>query len=101
MSLFSANRLTVVGPKADLEGFDPDSEWSPEPSFCELELMEISPARCCWQFKCQQPPLALLKQNSLDRPSLTFLLEYDQEDKRVKGLVKARGGKLRHFRVTY
>ena len=33
--------------------------------------------------------------------SLTFLLDYDWEDKRIKGFAKAKAGRLRNYSVIY
>jgi hypothetical protein len=47
------------------------------------------------------PLLTFLADISARWPSLVFLLDYDREETRFKGLARAKGGKLRHWRVSY
>jgi hypothetical protein len=95
------NRLTVVGPKKDVARFENEFVRNPDPGLSSFELLEITATRVAWQFETAKPPLAFIKQASLDHPGLTLLLEYDREDRRVKGLAKAKEGRLRHHRVKY
>ena len=95
------SRLTIVGPASDLKRFDRKSDWVREAGARYVELLEISPDRHSWQFETDEPPLKFLKSISARWSSLTVLLEYDWEDQRIKGLVKAKKGKLRHHRVKY
>jgi hypothetical protein len=66
-----------------------------------FEFLEHSPKRHAWQFDTDTPPLPFLRSISRQWSSLTFVLDYDSEGQRLKGLVKARNGRLRHFRVSY
>jgi hypothetical protein len=95
------NRLTMVGRARDLKPFDEKGRWPRKVKAQHVELMQFSPTRHVWLFETGTPPLESLKGLSVRWPSLTFLLEYDQQHKRVKGLVRARAGRLEHYRVSY
>ena len=95
------SRLTILGPASDLKRFERKSDWVREAAAKYVELLENSPDRHAWQFETDGPPLKFLKSISARWRFLTFLLDYDQEDERIKGLAKAKGGKLRHYRVEY
>ncbi len=97
MDTFCQNRLLIVGLAADLKRF---GKWISETGGRHFELMEHSPSRRAWQFDSDAPPVQVLRTLSRQWP-LTFLLDYDCEDQRLKGLVKARNGRLRHCRVSY
>ena len=97
----TTNRLTVVGPASDLKQFDRNVEWTAELGARHIELLENSADRHSWQFETDEPPLKFLKTLSRRWRSLTFLLDYDWEDKSIKGLAKAKAGRLRNYSVTY
>ena len=97
----TSNRLTVVGPASDLKQFDRKEEWTEEAGARYVELLENSSDRHAWQFETDEPPLKFLKTLSGRWRSLTFLLDYDWEDSRVKGLAKAKAGRLRNYSVIY
>ena len=61
----------------------------------------IKTDRHSWQFETDEPPLKFLKTLSRRWRSLTVLLDYDLEDKSIKGLAKAKAGRLRNYSVTY
>ena len=95
------NRLTVVGPAGDLKQFGREAEWTTESRVRHVELLEHSADRLAWQFETDEPPLKFLKALSRRWRSLTFLLDSDWEDKRIKGLAKAKAGRLRNYSVIY
>ena len=95
------NRLTVVGPASDLKQFDRKEQWTAESGSRYIELLEQSADRHAWQFETDEPPLRFLKAVSRRWRLLTFLLDYDWEDKRIKGLAKAKAGRLRNYSVIY
>ena len=101
MDSYVINRLTVVGPAKDLKRFYRDERWMPAAGARHIELMEHSPNRHAWQFDTDTPPLLFLRAESRQWPSLVFLLDYHCEDQRLKGLAKARKGRLQHYRVSY
>jgi len=94
------NRLTVVGSSTDLQKFHRDDHWMTHSGGRHFELLEYSASRHSWQFDSDAPPLEVIRELSRKSP-ITFLLEYDWEDQRLKGLAKARNGRLRHFRLRY
>jgi hypothetical protein len=97
----TTNRLTVVGPAGDLKQFGQKEEWTAESGARYTELLEHSADRHAWQFETDEPPLKFLKALSRRWRSLTFLLDYDWEDSRIKGLAKAKAGRLRNYSVIY
>ena len=97
----TTNRLTVVGPTGDLKQFDQKEEWIKQAGARYIELLEQSNDRHAWQFETDEPPLRFLKAVSRRWRLLTFLLDYDWEDKRIKGLAKAKSGRLKNHCVIY
>ena len=93
------NRITIVGPAKELRAFDRAEDWTRSGGVKHVELLEHSPDRHAWQFDTDVPPLAFLRSISRQWP-LTFLLVYDCEDQRLKGLIKAANGRLRHLGFT-
>jgi hypothetical protein len=98
---YCSNRLTIVGPAKDLNKFYRDERWLTVAGARHLELLEHSRERHAWQFETDAKPPVYLCVISRQWQSLTFLLDYDCEVQRLKGLVKARNGRLRHCRVSY
>src|SRR5450755_4164984 len=94
------NRLTAIGSKRQVQLFQ-KSNWATALDARHCELLENSLARFACQFETQAPPLESLGELSRRWLRLTLLLDYDAERKRIKGLAKAKVGKLLHFRVTY
>jgi len=81
------NRLTVIGRSAAFGRFD----WSDEAKAKHIELLECSHRRWGWQFETDSgPPLAWMVKASKRWPSLIFLLDYELEELRRKGMVSAR-----------
>ena len=101
MKAYCKCRLTIVGPARDLARFFAQNEWRPETGILHVELMEKSCFRHIWQFDGAEPPLQFITGLSEKWPFLTFLLDYDREDKRIKGLAKAVRGLLQHDLVNY
>ncbi len=95
------NRLTIIGRRNGVKLFDNDIGWPAKFGARHRELQECSPTRLVWLFETDTPPLEQMKRLSLRHPRLTFLLEYDREDARVKGLAKARAGRLKSYRFRY
>jgi hypothetical protein len=93
------SRLLVIGPVKDLRRFYREEPWMAQVR--HIELLEHSPDRHSWQFETDMPPVPLLRAMSREWPGLIFLLDYDCESERVKGLAKARNGRARHFQVNY
>ena len=66
-----------------------------------VELLENSPRRFACQFENQACLLQLLKRLSRGWPRLTFLLDFENEQQRIKGLAKAEAGELEHCKINY
>ena len=66
------------------------------------ELLEHSKTRIAWQFETASS-LLLIEVKALSRanPALTFLIEYEQEERRTKGLGICKRGKLSHCLLHY
>ena len=96
------NRLTIVGRRVDIAEFEQqDKRWPNRLHVRFLEMFEGSATRQVWLFETNGPPLSHLKRLSARWPRLTFLLDYDQEPLRAKGLVKTRAGHQRSVEFRY
>ena len=95
------NRLIVVGPQTELKLFDENVSLKTELGACHGDLLECSATRTAWQFETNTPPLEPMKRLSIRHPRLTFLLDYEQQDQRIKGLAKTNKGRLIHHQVSY
>ncbi len=91
------NRFTVIGPPREIQKFE--RCWIAPCAARYVELLEVRTTRMAWQFKSEAPPLEPIKNLSARQPRLTLLLDYAQ--KRIKGLVRARKGKLTHYVVKH
>jgi hypothetical protein len=94
---YCANRLTVVGRTKEIARF----KTKYEPDYLGLALLENSRTRVAWQFETGEPPISEIIQLSTLWHSLVLLLDYDREDRRIKGLVRAKAGALQHHLVRY
>jgi hypothetical protein len=94
------NRLTVLGPKADVERFQ-NSAWEKILRVRYLEPLEFSPRRFVCQFETQPHDLRRLPTLSRRWPGLVLLLDYEVPRERIKGLAKAVAGQLEHCEIGY
>ena len=94
------NRLTVIGAQRQVQSFQ-KSTWATALGVKHGELLENSMGRFACQFETDDPPLESLKGLSRRWPTLTLLLDYEVQAKRLKGLAKAKAGTLMDHRVTY
>ena len=101
MTRYCVNRLTVIGPARSLNAFGKDDRWAQDAGAKSFDVLEYAPRRHAWQFEADAPPVAWLRRESRRWPSLVFLLDYDCEQQRCKGLLKARHGRVTHHRVRY
>lgn len=101
MTSYCVNRLTVIGPARSLNAFGQDDRWAHDAGVKYFDVLEYAPRRHAWQFEVESPPVAWLRRESRRWPSLVFLLDYDCEQQRCKGLLKARRGRVCHHRVRY
>ena len=89
------NRLTVVG---RVRAFQ-NSAWLMALSGRHAEPLEFGPTRFACQFETTESPLPALRRLSRLHPGLVFLLDY--ETNRIKGLAKAKAGRLIHHQIRY
>lgn len=94
------NRLTVVGSKRQVRLFQ-KTNWDRQLRVKHVELLENSPRRFACQFENQACLLQSLKKLSRRWRRLTFLLDFENEQKRIKGLAKAEAGELEHCEINY
>jgi len=95
------NRLIIVGTRADVKACS-ESSWEQAIQAKHVELLEACPKRMAWQFETgAKPPLHWLPEVSWRWPKLTFLLDYEEEKARFKGLAKAKSGAVEHYRINY
>ena len=97
----TTNRMTVVGPASEVKQFDRNVEWTADLGARHVELLENSADRHSWQFETDEPPLKFLRVLSRRWRAMTFLLDYEWEESRIKGLAKAKAGGLKNYSVTY
>jgi len=95
------NRLTVVGPQTELKAFDENVSLDTQLGARHADVLELSATRIAWQFETDVPPLEPLTRLSARHPRLTLLLDYDQPDARIKGLARARNGRLTQHQISY
>jgi hypothetical protein len=93
-------RLTVLGSKARVERFQ-KSNWNRHLKASHGDLLENSPGRIAWQFETDDPAFEPMRKLSLRWPKLIFLLDYEVEGQREKGLAKAQAGLMAHSQFEY
>jgi len=101
MTIPCVNRLLVVGPARTLRAFTRDDRWTRGLGARSFDLLECAPQRHAWQFESDAPPVAWLRRESRGWPALMFVLDYDREARREKGLLRAKRGRVTHHRVRY
>jgi hypothetical protein len=94
------NRLTVIGPKREVLQFQ-NSAWEKSLRVRYLEPLEFSPRRFSYQFETDPHDLRRLQALSRRWPCLVLLLDFEQRQRRFKGIAKARAGKLEHCEIGY
>jgi hypothetical protein len=93
------NRLTVIGSQRVIRSFE-KTNWLRQLSGRHQEIYEQGARRAVWWFESDQT-LRRLPRLSSKWPGLVFLLDYEDEKKRVKGLVKVLFGKMDHCEISY
>jgi hypothetical protein len=94
------NRLIVFGAKSTVRRFV-RSTWERTLGARYGEWLQNSPGRYVHQFETETRPLEQLKRLSHQWPTLTFLLDYELERKRTKGVAKAKAGNIEHCDICY
>jgi hypothetical protein len=95
-----SNRLTVLGSKEKIQGFL-KSRWDRRLRARYCEWMENFPRRVVCLYETDEPPLEPLRKLSRRWPQLVFLLDWEWEDRRFKGLVNAKAGLLHSLQTEY
>lgn len=91
-------RLTVIGSKRDVRRFQ-KSQWETMLRVRHLDPLLLCPCRFTCQFETDDPGLKRLQTLSRRWPGLILLLDY--EVARLKGVAKAKAGKLEHHEIRY
>lgn len=94
-------RLTLVGPARAVSAFVDSTGWSRTLGARHIEWLQLSPTRHVCEFSTQLPPVTQLEEVSRRWPTLTLLLDYEDEKARIKGLAKAKGGRVEHHWLRY
>ena len=97
---YICNRLLVVGSKRLVKQFT-RSRWERILVAKHIEIIENSPGRYINQFDTAAPLVEPLRVLSRRWKKLVFLLAWEWEDKRLKGVVKAKAGLFDSCRVEY
>ncbi len=100
MDKWCSNRLTVLGSKRQVQQFV-KRNWERRLHARHGELMENSPRRFVCLFETDEPPLEPLRALSGRIRQGTFLLDYEIESERSKGLVRIRKGQIQHCQFSY
>jgi len=96
------NRLTVVGSKRMVRKFtNQQDKWELALGARHGEFLQNSPGRYVCQFDTRRPPQKELQKLSLVWPRLSFVLEFDLEEKRIKGLAKFQRGETESCVISY
>jgi hypothetical protein len=92
------NRLIVLGGRGKLRAFQ-NSDWLAAVHGRHAEPLEFAPTRFVCQFETTENPLPALRRLSRFHPRLIFLLDYETD--RLKGLARAKAGRLVHHQIRY
>ena len=98
---YICNRMMVIGPKPLLKKFT-RSRWDKILEAKHCQLLENSPGRHINEFNTEEAPIIdPLRKLSRRWPKLIFLLDWEWEDKRLKGFVNAKAGILESYQMEY
>jgi hypothetical protein len=93
-------RLIVIGPDNALRRLE-DSTWQRSLRAKYVELYEFSQGRRVWWFQVESVSAKGLQRLSAEHIRITFLVDFEDQSDRVKGLLKACGGKVDRCEFTY
>src|SRR5438045_3948810 len=82
------NRLAVLGARSQVQRFQ-KSNWNTVLCTRHCELLENSPCRFACEFETERSLPEPLRKLARRWPRLTFLLDFESEAVRIKGLAKA------------
>ena len=95
------NRLTVIGSRSAITRFADDLAWKKQVGARHWQWLEHDPGRYVGQFMTNAIPIPAFVVLSKTWPTLTFLLDYEDEEERIKGLAKVKKGELEHCQIRY
>ncbi len=95
------NFLTTIGPRATVARFYQDDTWEKTLGALHVEGLELCPTRHRCEFKTTGRILTSLQKLSRLWPRLVFLLDYEWEPGRIKGLAKVRAGQIESCEINY
>jgi hypothetical protein len=98
--VWAENRLLVVGSNSEVQLFR-TSNWNRRLRGRFGELIENTRGRFNWAFVTEAPPIESLTRLSKRWPQLVLILDYEVQRERLKGLAKAKAGKLQHYHINY
>jgi len=94
-------RLTVIDSKRTVSLFSGSSRWIKILGARHIEWLELSGQRHVCQFETELLPVERLQKFSRHWAKLTLLLDYENEENRIKGLAKAKAGQIEHCEIGY
>jgi hypothetical protein len=94
-------RLSVLGSKGMVAMFAGNQGWIKSLGARHIEWLELAAERHVCQFETELPPVKGLRKVSCRLARLTFLLVYEDEGNRIKGLAKAKSGQVEHCELAY
>ena len=98
---YICNRLMVIGSRPLVAKFR-RSYWHKVLGAKHCQLMEGSPGRYVSEFNTEDAPIIEpLRRVSRRWPKLVLLLDWEWEDKRLKGFVNAKAGMLQSHQTEY
>jgi hypothetical protein len=95
------NRLTILTSRWRLGQFEAKSNWKSRLKARYLELYECANERQVWWFETDQTSLKALERLSRRCPDIVFLLEWEMETERIKGLALVARGKVQEAQFSY
>lgn len=93
-------RMTLVGSKRSVPSIGNTTAWEKIMAARYIDWLQLSPEWVC-QFETSTAPVAQLKKLSRRWKRITLLLDYEHETHRIKGLAKAKAGKVEHCEIGY
>jgi hypothetical protein len=94
-------RLTLLGSPWRLGQFEAGSNWKSRLKARHLELYECANQRQVWWFETDQSSLKALETLSRRWPDIVFLLDWEMETERIKGLAMVASGKVQEAQFSY
>jgi hypothetical protein len=93
--------LALIGSERTVISCAESSGWKRTLGADHIDWLQLSPGRHVCQFETKEPPVTQLQKLSRRWPTLTFLLDYENERNRIKGLAKAKAGEVEHCEIGY